>query len=467
MSHEAPPRGLAIGDYVLFETLGSGGMASVHLGRGRARAGFARAVAIKRMHPHLASDPEFVSMFLDEARIASRIRHPNVVSTLDLCRSGSDVIIVMDVVVGESLGALIRTSASLREMVPVDVATAIGLDMLAGLHGAHEATDERGVSLGVIHRDVSPENVLVGIDGIARVVDFGIAQAETRTVHTATGAIRGKLAYMAPERIAGQPGDRRLDVYAASVVLWETFACRRLFQGDQAAIVSKITTADVRPLSRIRDDVPPELDAVIAAGMARDVAARHPTAASLADALASIAPRATSAKVGAWVGRLAREALRERQQRIVDIETGSAIFDNAPPRSQLSPRARRRVVGGVGVGLVTGAALFAGWQWLQRPTDRLAAGNEGTDARDALPTATLPPPTESEAREATDTSATSGPATASSVTQAPPVASVAASPPATSQVHSSARPIATTRARPPASTTSGSVGPRDFDIDDF
>ena len=235
---------IEIGRYVLHAELASGGMATVFLGRLLGQAGFARTVAIKRSHPGFAKDPEFVSMFLDEARIAARIRHPNVVPVLDVEARDGELFLVMDYVHGESLARLWRSCAG----TPIDPAIAgrIAADMLYGLHAAHQAKNERGELLHVVHRDVSPQNVLVGADGTSRVTDFGIAKAQNRIQTTHEGQLKGKLSYMAPEQLEERPVDARTDVYAATVVLWELLTARRLHtSADAGATINRILTGKI------------------------------------------------------------------------------------------------------------------------------------------------------------------------------------------------------------------------------
>src|SRR5262245_17864891 len=169
-----------IGRYAMYGPIASGGMATVHFGRLTGEVGFARTVAIKRMHAPLARDPEFVAMFIDEARLAARIRHVNVVETIDVVAADQELMLVMDYVPGESLARLFRTSSERGERIPERIALAVICDVLHGLHAAHEARDERGQALGIVHRDVSPQNVLVGVDGTARVHDFGAAKGAGR-----------------------------------------------------------------------------------------------------------------------------------------------------------------------------------------------------------------------------------------------------------------------------------------------
>ena len=212
-------------------------MATVHLARQLGAAGFARIVAVKRLHERYARDPEFVAMFLDEARLVGRIRHPNVVQTLDVVAEknadgGSELFIVMEYVHGESLVRLLAAARTKDEPVPLKIASAIMIGALQGLHAAHEAKSEAGQPLNIVHRDISPHNILVGIDGVARVLDFGVAKASERVSSTTKGEVKGKLAYMAPEQLNGGEADRRTDVFAAGIVFWEVLAGQRLFVAE-------------------------------------------------------------------------------------------------------------------------------------------------------------------------------------------------------------------------------------------
>jgi eukaryotic-like serine/threonine-protein kinase len=225
-----------VGRYALYGEIASGGMATVHYGRLLGPVGFSRTVAIKRLHAHLSRDPEFVSMFLDEARLAARIRHPHVVSVLDVVAQDGELLLVMDFVQGESLNRLIR-AAKRSGGIPPNIVSAIIVGLLQGLHAAHEARSDRGEPLEIVHRDVSPQNVIVGVDGVAQVLDFGVAKAAGRIQETSEGQLKGKFAYMSPEQLQNKHVDRRTDIFAAAVVLWETLTGGRLFNGDSHAAV--------------------------------------------------------------------------------------------------------------------------------------------------------------------------------------------------------------------------------------
>ncbi len=312
--------GVTVGRYALFDEIGTGGMASVHLGRFLGPAGFSKTVAIKRLHAHLAKDPECTAMFLDEARLASRIRHPNVVPILDVVPLQGELLLVMEYVLGDSLSGLLRR---LEASIPLPVVSAIMIGALHGLHAAHEATDG-AVSLDLVHRDVSPQNILVGVDGVPRVLDFGIAKAVGRTATTETGQVKGKAPYMSPEQLQGARLDRRADVYAASVVLWETLTGTRLFVGTMESIMLRVLEGNVPPPSSVNPAVSPELDALVLRGLSRDRDKRFPSAREMAIELEKLVPPATPRAVGEWVESVLGEALRERSRRYAEVDGGEA-----------------------------------------------------------------------------------------------------------------------------------------------
>ena len=310
-----------VGRYTIYGEIASGGMASVHFARLAGPSGFGRTVAVKRAHPHLARDNDFALMFLDEARLASRIRHSNVVSTIDVLNAPNELLLVMDYVHGESLWRLLRTASEKRERVPAPIAAAIVIDTLHGLHAAHEATDERGEPLGIVHRDVSPHNILVGVDGISRIVDFGIAKAAGRLHSTRDSAVKGKYAYMAPEQIRGEPVSRLTDTYAASIVFWELLTGERLFVGkNEAETIHRCLVARVQPPSLFAPGLPQALDEIVRRGLSREPSRRYQTAKDMARDIESCIAAVRPSEVGAWVERIARESLQERAAVIAAIE---------------------------------------------------------------------------------------------------------------------------------------------------
>lgn len=341
-----------IGRYGIFAKIASGGMASVYFGRLLGAAGFSRTVAIKRLHPHLAEDPEFVSSMIDEARMAARIHHPNVVATLDVVAEGGELLVVMEYVRGESLSRLLKSESVLVRGVPVSIASAVVVGALHGLHAAHEATDDHGSPLGIVHRDVSPQNILVGVDGTARVIDFGVAKAAGRLQTTRQGVFKGKMAYSAPEQLGSREVTRAADVYSMGVVMWETLAGRRLFQADSdAELVVKVLGGAKEPPSVHASSVSGELDALIMKALALDPADRFGSALEMADALRRVVPPAFPTELGKWVEYAAKEALADRGAALAEIESSSVVASvprlagaKSGEQLSLSRRGRRRDV---------------------------------------------------------------------------------------------------------------------------
>jgi len=320
---------LSVGRYSLFGEFATGGMATVHYGRMHSVGGFNKTVAIKRMRRDIGMDQEFVAMFLDEARLTSRIEHPNVVATIDVVAEGGEVFLVLEYVRGESLERLRKAARTRKEHIPVPIAVSIVCGVLAGLHAAHEAVGEDGRPLGIVHRDVSPQNILVGEDGVARISDFGIAKAESRLQVTQDGQMKGKLPYMAPEQLAGSLQlDRRADIFSATTVLWELLAGRSLFRADHPGeTIAKVLSAPIPSLRPLRPDVPAALDQAIRRGLARAPDHRPSTAAEHAELLEAALGQglASPRAVGAWVSGLAGEVLQSRADYVKQMESISKL----------------------------------------------------------------------------------------------------------------------------------------------
>ncbi len=333
--------------YALYGPIASGGMATVHFGRLLGSGGFSRTVAIKRLRGELLESPEFISTLLDEARLVSRIRHPNVVPTLDVVEGRDELFLVMDYVVGESFSRLQHTLRDRHAQLRPQIATGILCGVLYGLHAAHEARDELGVPLNIVHRDVSPQNVLVGIDGHARLLDFGIAKGRGRLQTTRAGQLKGKLSYMAPEQILGEEPDRRTDVYSAAVVLWEALTGRRLFPGsdkgsDDFDLIPTILEADIEPPSAVVPTIPPQLDGIVMYGLNRERTARYSSARDFAIALEEKVGVATNRQIGEWVEETAKEALAGRALQLAALERSSHGGEGSRTPKLDAKLARRR-----------------------------------------------------------------------------------------------------------------------------
>ena len=307
--------------YELVGELASGGMATVYLARLGGVGGFQRFVAMKRLHPHLQNEKEFVEMFLDEARLSAGIHHPNVVAILEVGASPVGYYLVMEFVEGDTLARLLARAASNGQRIPTPIALRMLLDTLAGLHAAHELKNDQGELVHLVHRDVSPQNVLVGVDGIARITDFGVARATSRLTSTRVGQLKGKLAYMAPEQAKGEGLDRRADVFSAGVLIWETLAGKRLFKADnEAATLQRVMNEPIAPLKRIAPHVSPELSAAIARGLERDPDQRFATAADFADAIEAAAEGrdgiADSRAVAAFVKETLGQEIEQQREAV-------------------------------------------------------------------------------------------------------------------------------------------------------
>ncbi len=340
MTQSTPPKPVETESQARYEVHGEiarGGMGVVLLGRRRGPFGFSRAVAIKRLHRQFADDAEFVRMFCDEARLAAGISHANVVATLDVEWSGTELQLVMEYVHGEPLSRLVASVLAQSSEIPVKLAATLLSGVLHGLHAAHETRSERGEALHIVHRDVSPDNILVGADGVPRVLDFGVARAQGCLRATPSGEIKGKLLYMAPEQLRGESVDARVDVYSAAVVLWEVLTGKRLFDGpSQGSVVSNVLTGKVLPPSEHNGDVPNSLDAIVLKGLARDPQARFQTAREMALSLEREVGFVSQSEVSAWVLSVAGPELEQRAARLERLQqpSGPAPDDDADMAEQ-------------------------------------------------------------------------------------------------------------------------------------
>jgi serine/threonine protein kinase len=276
--------------YELITEIASGGMATVFLARIQGAGGFQRLVAIKRLHAALASEPELVDMFLEEARIAARIHHAHAVPILEIGSSAHGYYLVMEYIEGVTLAQIVQRAEQSGVAIPRPIALRILLDALSGLHAAHELHDENGRPLGLVHRDVSPQNILVGVDGAARLTDFSVARSAALPASAKIETVKGRVEYMAPEQIRQEPSDRRADLFAMGVILWEVLAGRPLFRGETK--FDTIVRALNAPVPRLRDKVsgiPEELDELSARALARPPGERFQSAVEMAAAIEQVA----------------------------------------------------------------------------------------------------------------------------------------------------------------------------------
>ncbi|MEJ7733275.1 MAG: serine/threonine-protein kinase [Polyangiaceae bacterium] len=316
--------------------LADGGMATVHIGRAVSGASAGRLLAIKQLGAELSSKPAFVAMFLDEARIAARIRHANVVATLDVLENEGDLFQILEYVSGETLARVQRCAAERRRALPLPIVSAIVGDALRGLDGAHR-TRAGDQSMCIVHRDVSPQNIIVGVDGAARLLDFGVAKSEGRVHWTVNGEVKGKLGYIAPEQLSRDDVTLRADIYSMGVVLWELLVGRKLRVGGGPTVLVQQALLDVPPPSSVASGLGPDLDALIGRACAVDPEGRFASAANMADALARVLPPAPAREVARYMADVAGEALEKRSQlvRSANLEATAqdarAVATTRPP----------------------------------------------------------------------------------------------------------------------------------------
>jgi len=288
----------------------------VYVARALGVAGFERLFAIKVLHPHLAHEEEFISMFLDEARLAARIRHPNVVPTIDISDTeDAGYFLVMDYIEGDHLGALLQQAYRRGTRLPPSVSLRIVVDALNGLGAAHALTDENGQRINLVHRDVSPHNIMVSTDGIARITDFGVAKAEVRLSTTQEGQFKGKLAYMSPEHASNGEADQRSDLFSMGIILWESLTGRRLFRAENhAATLHKICLEPIPSLSSVDPGLAP-FDDVLARALERDRDLRYQSAEEFAEEIEERAHLLEGLANPRAVAKLVREYAVEKLER--------------------------------------------------------------------------------------------------------------------------------------------------------
>jgi serine/threonine protein kinase len=337
--------------YRVIEKLESGGMAEVFRAESEGLQGFRKQVAIKRVLPHLSSKKKFISMFLDEARLSAQLSHSNCVQVFDIGVGDSAYFIVMEFVDGANLKAIIEHIKKTGKDFPVEAAVHISLEICKGLAYAHELTDPNGVPLYIVHRDMSPPNVLITKHGEVKIVDFGLAKANSQLEKSEPGIIKGKFSYLAPEAAMAQEVDARTDIFAVGIILWELLAGQRLFLGDtDFQTVKKVQAAVVPSISQINKKVPPDLEKIIARALARDPAQRYANARDLGMELSKFMFRHGVPVSTFDISTLVQGAMKERQRHrpmqasIIDklieealLEFTSLTDDKAAPGGGAKP----------------------------------------------------------------------------------------------------------------------------------
>jgi TonB family protein len=345
MEEEDAGDGTKFGQYVLIEKIATGGMAEVWKARMRGVEGFQKTVAIKKILPHLSDNQDFIEMFVDEAKLAAQLNHNNIIHIYDLGKIQASYYIAMEYIDGFDLKAILRRGQERDHPMSVELALFIASKLASALDYAHRKKDFEEKEMGLVHRDVSPQNVLVSQEGDIKLCDFGIAKAASKASHTQAGALKGKLQYMSPEQAWGRHIDRRSDIFALATVLFEMLTNRKLFTGDnELSILEQVREARVQPPSLHNDEVTPEIDKIVIKALQKDPTNRYQTAGEMArdlDAvLYSFRPTPTSADLAIYMHRLSSpEAVFEEQQTMIDAPPPPTVIAPLPVAAPL-PSAR-------------------------------------------------------------------------------------------------------------------------------
>jgi eukaryotic-like serine/threonine-protein kinase len=316
---------LRIGRYEVLSHLATGGMAQIYLARQTGLGAFERHVVLKTILRERAADQRFVTMFLDEARLAATLNHQNVAQIYEVDKADGTYFMAMEYVHGENVRAILETTIRRGWTVPLELAVMIISGAAAGLHHAHERRGKNGQALNIVHRDVSPANIMVGYDGSVKVLDFGIAKAEERATKTIGGTIKGKYGYMSPEQCKGKPIDRRSDIFALGIMLYELTTLRRAFKGnDDFETMKRIVAGDLALPSAIVQGFPRELEAIILTALANDSAARFQTGQELIEALDVFTVRAKLTGSNTAMGRFMQQLFGTKKEPWIDAAVMSS-----------------------------------------------------------------------------------------------------------------------------------------------
>jgi TonB family protein len=343
LEEEEPVDGVKFGQYVLVEKIATGGMAEVWKARMRGVEGFQKIVAIKKILPHLSDNQDFIEMFVDEAKLAAQLNHNNIIHIYDLGKIQNSYYIAMEYIDGYDLKTILRRGEERGHPMTVELALFIASKLASALDYAHRKKDFEEKEMGLVHRDVSPQNVLVSQEGDIKLCDFGIAKAASKASHTQAGALKGKLQYMSPEQAWGRTIDRRSDIFALATVLFEMLTNRKLFTGDnELSILEQVREARVVPPSEHNEEVTPEIDKVVLKALQKDPASRYQTAGEMArdlDAiLYSFKPTPTSADLAIYMHRLST-AEPEFDSAATVIDTPLPVVPPPPVAPAPAPRA--------------------------------------------------------------------------------------------------------------------------------
>ncbi len=370
------PPGTSLGKFKILRQLAVGGMAELYLAQASGLEGFQKQIVLKRVLPHLAADDAIVGMFLQEARLAATLHHPNIVQVYEMGIAAGSYFFTMEYVPGIDVRTVFRITSTTGESIPFEFIIAIGAAAAAGLHHAHEQRTSDGRPLGIVHRDVSPSNLIVSVNGVVKVIDFGIAQAQIGHAETRTGSTKGKITYMSPEQCKGATLDRRSDIFSLGIVLHELTSGQRLFAtGSDYDTMTKIVSNETPLLSSLRDDCPAEFAQIVARCLERDPAKRFTSAELLQLALEGMARERrldiSSVALGQWMQRLAEsDAVASAHPPITlglpltataaahEDSNDVRVHEGAPIAGERSPRPAKVLLRWVGAAV--GTAVLAG-----------------------------------------------------------------------------------------------------------
>jgi serine/threonine protein kinase len=344
--------------YRILGRIARGGMEDIYVAHSTTEAGVGRHVVLKRVLAEHARDEESALMFLDEARLSAQLQHPNIAQVYDVGQIDGTYFFTMEYVHGEDLRFVHHVLWRKGIRLPIPLALYIATSALAALHHAHERTSPDGRPLDIVHRDVSPSNVMIGFEGAVKLLDFGVAKASQRSTESRSGSIKGKVAYLSPEQVKGQPVDRRSDVYALGIVLHEMLTCRRLYKRDADYVaLMAITTEDVPPPSRHRPEVSPELDRIVMTALAKDREQRYPTAAAMLEDIEAVATAERHLLSASSLARFMKEQVGIRPEPWIELRTpdeaepvtitasNSELLTGSGLRQQLDQAADLRPIG--------------------------------------------------------------------------------------------------------------------------
>ena len=341
------PRVTPFGKYLLLERVAVGGMAEVYLAKSFGVEGFEKIIAIKRILPTMAEDDDFIAMFIDEAKIAGQLTHPNIAPIFELGKIGDSHYIAMEYIWGKDLLQIMNRFRRMRKRMPPSMVAWAASRMCEALAYAHAKTDRHGASLGIIHRDVSPQNVLCSYEGEIKLIDFGIAKAASRTTKTQAGVLKGKFGYMSPEQVRGLPVDSRSDLFAVGTCMYEMLTCERLFMGESDfSTLEKVRNASVPPVGEVAAGIAPELNHIVMKALQREASDRWQTARELQRALGAYlgrqSPEFTAQRMSSWLKNAFATEMDQERERLKTLARVGRPTTTSNPRPSVEPRTTPR-----------------------------------------------------------------------------------------------------------------------------